>query len=74
MIWIIRNNLLTRKNYTPYCGSPDCRNMPRTFFNGEQMECPDCSWQSSFEPELIEEYKAKQLELENSNGESAEDS
>lgn len=32
---IVRENLLTRKGYTPYCGNDDCTwNMPRTRFSG----------------------------------------
>ena len=56
---IVRENLLTRPGYSPYCGSnsPACRN-PRTLFNGTQFECPSCHWLSDFEPEFIERYKA----------------
>lgn len=55
---VVRNNLLSEPGYTPYCGGETCRVMPRTFFNGEQFQCPSCGWKSSFEPEFIEIYKA----------------
>jgi hypothetical protein len=53
---IVRRNLLEQENYTPYCGELHCDVMPRTFFNGEQFECPKCKWESSYEPEFIEKY------------------
>lgn len=53
----VRKNLLTRPNYTPYCGSDLCHHrMPRTRFNGEQFECR-CGWVSQYDEEFIEEYK-----------------
>lgn len=58
---IVRNNLMTREGYAPYCGDVDCRVMPRTFFNGEQFECPLCKWRSSFEKDFIVEYENKWL-------------
>jgi hypothetical protein len=60
---IVRENLLTRLHYTPYCGNGDCRlRMPRATFDGEQFACP-CGWRSKFEPEFIERYKAAQAAL-----------
>jgi len=60
---IVRQNLLTQKDYTPYCGNNHCSVlMPRSRFNGHQFECV-CGWKSSFEPEFIEQYKKKQAEL-----------
>lgn len=61
---VVRENLLTRKGYTPYCGAgASCGlRMPRTFFNGEQFACW-CGWQSSFEPEFIDEYIKAQRRL-----------
>lgn len=54
---IIRENLLTRYGYTPYCGSPRCfLMMPRTRFNGEQFACR-CGWVSGFDKDFIEKYK-----------------
>jgi len=52
----VRENLMTRDGYAPYCGSDHCMN--RAPFNGVQFACR-CGWQSSFEPEFIEAYKAK---------------
>lgn len=58
MISIVRDNLLTREGYTPYCGAERCnRGMPRTTWNGSQFECR-CGWQSQFPVEFIAEYKA----------------
>lgn len=65
---IVRDNMLTELNYTPYCGSPrsfkpgGCKS-PRMFFNGTQMECPHCGHTTSFEPAFIEKYKAAQSKL-----------
>lgn len=60
---VVRENLLTRPGYTPYCGSESCRfRMPRTTFDGYQFCCP-CGWKSGFEAEFIEEYKARKLSL-----------
>lgn len=62
---IIRENLMTREGYSPYCGSTgfdgefSCRaGMPRTKFNGSQFECV-CGWKSAFDPDFIDAYKAK---------------
>ena len=55
---IVRENLLTRPGYTPYCGSEQCRyGMPRTKFDGSQFKCY-CGWTSGFEAEFIEQYKS----------------
>lgn len=72
---VVRENMLTQRGYTPYCGnlrySPTGGNgtcsMPRTFFNGSQLECPNCGWKSNFEPEFIEEYKKFQEWYEGGN-------
>lgn len=54
---IVRDNLMERKGYTPYCGASNCvLRMPRTKFNGKQFAC-DCGWQSAFEAVFIDEYK-----------------
>lgn len=55
---IVRNNLMTRNGYTPYCGAM-CSTMPRTMFDGEQFVCPCCGWRSEFPKEFINKYKAK---------------
>lgn len=50
---------MTKKGYTPYCGNDECKNMPRTRFNGEQFRCPCCGWTSQFPKEFIKQYKQK---------------
>lgn len=55
----VRENLMAQKYYTPYCGGANCKTVPRTFFNGNQFECLECGWVSSFEPEFIAAYKIK---------------
>lgn len=56
---IVRDNLMTVPNYTPYCGDVDCKHdMPRTRFNGQQFQCR-CGWKSGFEAEFIDDYKKK---------------
>ena len=63
---IVRQNLLSQLNYTPYCGNVDCViGMPRSVFNGSQFECK-CGWQSSFESEFIEQYKDAQNKMRQS--------
>lgn len=58
---IVRDNLMRRKGYSPYCGleakCPD--SWPRTVFDGEQFVCPSCGWVSEFNDEFIEKYKKK---------------
>jgi len=56
---IVRDNLMTDKSYSPYCGNPNCRTMPRTIFNGSQFYCPSCNYVSKFPKEFIDEYKLK---------------
>lgn len=58
--YVVRHNLLTEKNYTPYCGSNNVRcDMPRTKFDGEQFVCPKCGFRSEFPKEFIDYYKQK---------------
>lgn len=61
---IVRENLMTREGYSPYCGSNEPRppfgkgcDNPRTIFNGEQFYCPKCSFVTEFPKEFILEYK-----------------
>lgn len=55
---IVRENLMTRAGYSPYCGADTCRHhWPRTTFDGEQFAC-ECGWRSSFDRKFIEQYKA----------------
>jgi len=60
---LVRENLLSRLNYTPYCGGERCRVMPRAYFNGSQFQCSSCGWVSKFEPEFIEAYISRQEQL-----------
>jgi hypothetical protein len=57
---VVRDNLLSRPGYTPYCGAaPVCSfRMPRTTFDGKQFVCR-CGWRSGFEAEFIEQYKQR---------------
>jgi hypothetical protein len=55
---IIRENLMIKKDYSPYCGN-SCKTMPRIVFNGKQFICPHCRWISSFPKEFILKYKLK---------------
>lgn len=65
---IVRDNLLNRPGYTPYCGGHTCRFMPRTVFDGEQFKCDACGWRSGFEAAFIEQYKAASLKARDANG------
>lgn len=56
---IVRDNLMTRPGYKPYCGNTRCSfDMPRTRYIAKQFHC-GCGWRSSFEPEFIAAYEAK---------------
>lgn len=56
---LVRENLMTRPGYSPYCGNEHCwHNMPRTGWDGEQFKCA-CGWRSQFPADFIAEYKAK---------------
>lgn len=56
---IVRENLMSRPGYTPYCGNAECfLRMPRTQFLRGQFQC-GCGWRSSFDPEFIFAYEAK---------------
>lgn len=57
---IVRENMLTRLGYVPYCGRDGC--MRRAAFNGRQMAC-QCGWVSEFPADFIEQYKAAQERL-----------
>lgn len=60
---IVRDNLLTRKGYTPYCGNPKARDSiggcdnPRMGFDGEQFRCRKCGYRTDYEPQFIQKYK-----------------
>lgn len=56
---LVRENLMTREGYSPYCGGERCSHlMPRTTWDGEQFKCR-CGWRSQFPADFIAEYKAK---------------
>lgn len=57
---LVRENMLSRLGYTPYCLAQGCRAMPRMVFDGEQMKCPSCGNRTDFEPEFIDRYKRAQ--------------
>lgn len=63
---IVRENLMTREGYTPYCGSMNPRppigsgcDNPRTKFNGLQFACPKCGFVTEFPEHFIQKYKKK---------------
>ena len=57
---IVRENLMNREGYSPYCGNCNCiGSMPRTRFNGNQFKCNCCGWVSVFPADFIKEYKKK---------------
>jgi len=57
---IVRENLMTREGYRPYCGNnDDCYN-PRTQLREDgQFICPNCKWISQFPADFIVRYKKK---------------
>jgi hypothetical protein len=50
---------MSKKGYSPYCGSQDICPLPRTHFDGEQFFCKHCGWRSEFPEGFIREYKKK---------------
>lgn len=58
---IVRENLMTEKGYTGYCGDFDCKKgMPRTRWNAKlgQFVC-SCGWVSQYPNDFINRYKEK---------------
>ncbi|GJH04993.1 hypothetical protein [Paraburkholderia terrae] len=55
----VRDNLMSRPGYSPYCGNMQCKTMPRTTWNGAQFRCFECGWASGFPAEFITEYKTR---------------
>lgn len=53
-ISIVRQNLMNRAGYAPYCGGMRC--FTRSVFDGEQFKCR-CGWRSQYEPQFIRDYK-----------------
>lgn len=58
---VVRENLMTREGYSPYCGNWNCKvHSPRTTFHVSigQFGCP-CGWWSLFPVDFINRYKKK---------------
>jgi hypothetical protein len=59
---IVRNNLMTREGYAPYCGNGEwcLKGMPRTKWDAEkeQFVC-SCGWTSKIAPDFIKRYKER---------------
>lgn len=56
---IVRENLMTKEGYRPYCGDMACKaGMPRTTWDGDQFKCR-CGWRSDFPVDFIAKYKEK---------------
>jgi hypothetical protein len=58
---VIRENLMTEKDYTPYCGSMFCKyHSPRSVYDQEkeQFTCK-CGWVSKFPADFIKRYRDK---------------
>ena len=54
----VRENLMTQKGYTPYCGDYNCsKGMPRTKFDEKQKQfvC-SCGFISEFPKDFIKRY------------------
>jgi len=56
---IVRQNLMTREGYSPYCAEVRCFRRARFNPDRGQFGCPVHSFETSFEPEFIEEYRKK---------------
>lgn len=58
---IVRENLMTRKGYSPYCAKRKCASgWPRTIYNKTKMQFTcSCGWVTKFETDFIQRYKAK---------------
>ncbi|MEI5996788.1 hypothetical protein H3V53_06115 [Paraburkholderia bengalensis] len=55
----VRDNLMSRPGYSPYCGNARCATMPRTTWNGSQFRCFECGWVSRFPADFIDQYKTR---------------
>ena len=54
---IVRNNLMKRQGYAPYCGHVHCFN--RLVWDGEQFECKAHKYRTDFPEDFIAGYKAR---------------
>lgn len=52
----VRNNLMKRPGYRPYCGEPAC--FARIDWDGAQFRC-GCGYRTAFTPEFIATYRAR---------------
>lgn len=56
---IVKNNLMKRPGYRPYCGGSYARcGLPRLTWNGEQFDCK-CGYETNFPAGFIKKYKAR---------------
>ena len=57
----MRQKLMDEEGYKPYCGNPNCPEMPRTYFGlrTKQFICPCCGWESQYPKDFIERYIKK---------------
>ncbi|MCB1534892.1 MAG: hypothetical protein KDJ44_09240 [Rhodoblastus sp.] len=61
---IVRENLMTRPGYTPYCGALNCTHWwPRTQWAGGQFACR-CGWRSSFDADFVAAYVVRWAAVE----------
>lgn len=56
---IVRNNLMKRPGYAPYCGNNAC-GFTRLGWDGGQFGC-GCGYRTEFPAEFIAAYKARWL-------------
>lgn len=60
---IVRNNLMIKKEYAPYCGGgiDRCFEMPKSKWDSKlnQFKCPKCGWVSEIPDDFIKLYKLK---------------
>lgn len=63
---VVRNNLMKRPFYKPYCGREgSCSgSWPRMIFTNDQFECSSCGYRTNFEPSFIAEYRLRAKKLE----------
>lgn len=55
---IVRENLMTKVGYAPYCGEDTCFNRAPYDPKKKQFACR-CGWTSDFEDEFIAAYRKK---------------
>lgn len=64
----VRDNLMTRPGYSPYCGAGSCQfHWPRTRFDGRQFVC-NCGWKSEFPDDFIAGYRVVRAALAAAKG------